>query len=86
MFDSFYFDLGVTTMALRFQALKEKEGRMVENAPVESPSGDHPIVAVDLEIMKIVSWNLTSSYGQETTKTVAGATPNEADQEGRAEV
>jgi hypothetical protein len=43
--------------------LKEKEGKMVEDAPVETPSRDHPEVVVDLEIMKIVSQNLTSSDG-----------------------
>jgi hypothetical protein len=40
-------------MALRFQALKEKEEEMVENAPIRTPSEDHPKAVVDLEIAKI---------------------------------
>jgi hypothetical protein len=82
----FYFDLAVTTMALHFQALKEKEGKMVESAPINTPFGDHPKVAMDVEIMKIASQTSASSDGQETTKTVARATPNDVDREGRAEV
>jgi hypothetical protein len=33
MFNSLYFDMVVTSTALRFQALKEKEEEMVENVP-----------------------------------------------------
>jgi hypothetical protein len=63
MFNSLYFDLVVTSTALRFQALKEKEEEMVENAPVETRSGDHPEAVVDLAITKIVSQNLTMFDG-----------------------
>jgi hypothetical protein len=55
--------LVVTTTVLRFQTLKEKEEQMVENAPVETPSRDHPEAVVDLEIVKIMSQNLTTSDG-----------------------
>jgi hypothetical protein len=50
MFDSFYFDLGVTTIALCFQALGAKEEKMVDDTPVR-----HPEVVVDLEVAKIAS-------------------------------
>jgi hypothetical protein len=43
--------------------LKEKEEEMVENAPVETPSRDHPEVAMDLEIVKNASQNLTMFDG-----------------------
>jgi hypothetical protein len=55
MFDSFYFDLGVTTIALCFQALGGKE-KMVDDTPVGRPE-----VVVDLEVAKIASQNLSSS-------------------------
>jgi hypothetical protein len=73
--------LVITTTALRFQALKEKEEEMVENAPMETPSRDHPKAIVDLEIMKIASQNLTMFDGQGATKAVIGVTPNDTDQE-----
>jgi hypothetical protein len=56
MFDSFYFDLGVTTIALCFQALGGKEEKMVDDTPVGCPE-----VVVDLEVAKIASQNLSSS-------------------------
>jgi hypothetical protein len=43
--------------------LKEKEEEMVENALVETPSGDHPEAAMDLEILKNASQNLIMSDG-----------------------
>jgi hypothetical protein len=78
--------LVITTTALRFQALKEKEEEMVANDPVKTPSGDHPKAVVDLEIVKIVSQNLTTFDGQGAEKTVARVTPDDANQEQRAEV
>jgi hypothetical protein len=41
---------------------------------------------VDLAITKIVSQNLTMFDGQDAAKTVAVATPNDADREEKAEV
>jgi hypothetical protein len=79
VFDSFCVDLVVTSTTLCFQALKGKEEKMVENAPIQNPSGDHPEVAVNVKIEKIMSQYLASSEVQETTKTVAGATPNNGD-------
>jgi hypothetical protein len=38
--------------------LKEKE--MIEDAPIEAPSRDHPEGSVDLEVVKIASENLTT--------------------------
>jgi hypothetical protein len=53
MFGSLYFDLVVTTTALCFQTLKEKEEEIVENAPVETSSGDHPETAVQKNIFSL---------------------------------
>jgi hypothetical protein len=50
--------LVVTTTALRFQVFKEKEEEMVENAPVRTPSKDHPKAVVDLKIAKIACYTL----------------------------
>jgi hypothetical protein len=83
MFDSLCFDLIVTTMVLRFQTLKEKEDPVAEDALVETPSRDHGEIVVDVEVTKIKNENLTASEGQET---VAGAIPDDTEQEKRAEV
>jgi hypothetical protein len=76
----------VTTTTLCFQALNEKEEEMVENTPVETPSGDHLEADVDLEITKIASQNLTAFNGQGATKIIGELIPNDADEEERAEV
>jgi hypothetical protein len=59
---------------------------MVENDLVETPFGDHLEPAVDLEIAKIASQNLTTSDGQGATRTIGDMTLNVADEEERAEV
>jgi hypothetical protein len=69
-----------------FQASKEKEEKMVENVPIETPSEDHPEMDVNPEIVKIASQNLTPSDGQDAAKTIAGGTPNDTDREERVEV
>jgi hypothetical protein len=56
---------------------------MIENAPVETPSRDHPEGVVDLEIARE---NLTTSDGLGATGTVAGVTSNDAEQQERTEV
>jgi hypothetical protein len=58
MFDFLCFDLIVTTMALHFQALKEKEDLVVEDAPAGTRPGDRHEIAVDVEVMKIAYENL----------------------------
>jgi hypothetical protein len=86
MFDSLYFDLIVTIVALRFQALKEKEDLLVEDAPAETTFGDHRKIVVDVDVAKIANENLTTSKGQDVAEAVAGVTPDSAEQEKRAEV
>jgi hypothetical protein len=85
-FDLLCLDLIVTTVVLRFQVLKEKEDQMVENVPTETPSGDHCEGAMEVEVARIASKNLTASSGQGAAKTVAGVAPNGAEQEETAEV
>jgi hypothetical protein len=58
MFDFLCFDLIITTVALCFQALKEKEDPVVEDAPTETPPGDRHEIAVDVEVVKIAYENL----------------------------
>jgi hypothetical protein len=58
----------------------------VLDAPAETPSGDHHEIVVEVEVMKIVNENLTTSEGQDAVETVAGATPDDAEQEKRVEV
>jgi hypothetical protein len=49
-FNSPYFDLIVTTAVLRFQALKEEDNLVAEDAPAKTLSGDHHKIAVDVEV------------------------------------
>jgi hypothetical protein len=73
-------------MVLRFQTLKEKEDSVVNDAPVETPSGDHGEIAVYVEVTKIKNENLTASEGHDATETITGAIPDDTEQEKRAEV
>jgi hypothetical protein len=59
----------VTTISLLFQALKQKEVLMVEDVLTETPSGDHHEIAVDIEVTKIASENLTASEGRDAAET-----------------
>jgi hypothetical protein len=68
-----------TYTVLRFQALKEKEEEMVENGPTENPLRDHCEGAVDVEIARIASENLTAFDGQGVAETVVVVIPNDAD-------
>jgi hypothetical protein len=77
-----YFYLIVTTISLLFQLLKEK----VEEVPIDTPSGEYREIAVDVEVAKIASENLTTSEGQDATETVAGVTHDDAEQEERVDV
>jgi hypothetical protein len=43
--------------------LKEKEVPMVEEVPTETPSGDHRKIALDIDVAKIASENLTMAEG-----------------------
>jgi hypothetical protein len=76
----------VTSVLLHFQALKEKEDPVVDDAPVEAPSRDHRKISVDVEVAKITNENLTTSECQDAVETIASVTPDGAEQEKRAEV
>jgi hypothetical protein len=76
----------VRTILLLFQALKEKEVPMVEEDPTETPSRDYHEIAMDVEVTKSASGNLTMSEGQDIAETVTGAPHDDAEQEERAEV
>jgi hypothetical protein len=54
--------------------LKEKEDPMVEEVPTETPSGDHRKIAMDVDVAKIASKNLTPSEGRDTAETIASVT------------
>jgi hypothetical protein len=85
-FDFSCFDLIVTTMVLRFQALKEKEDSVVEMLPPRPlPEILHEI-AVDVEVANITNENLATSEGQDAAETVSSAAPNDTEQENRAKV
>jgi hypothetical protein len=73
---------------MHFQAFKEKEKEknVIENIPVETPSRDHPEGAVDLDVLKIASENLTTSHGLGAVETVPDVTSDDVDEEDRAEV
>jgi hypothetical protein len=86
MFDFLYFNLIVTTVALRFQALKENEDPMAEDAPAETPLEDCREIAMDVEVAKIANENLATSEGQDAVETITGVTPDDTEQEKRAEV
>jgi hypothetical protein len=66
--------------------LKEKEDPVADDAPAETPSRDHHEIAVYIEVTKITNENLTTAEGQDAAETIAGATPDGAKQEKRAEV
>jgi hypothetical protein len=74
----------VTTLLLLFQKLKEKE--MIENAPIEASSEDHPEGVVDLEVVRITSENVATSDALGATETVPSETSDGTNQEGGAEV
>jgi hypothetical protein len=59
---------------------------MAEEVPVETLSGDHRKIAVDVEITKIASENLTTSEGQDVAEVIASMTHDNAGQEKGAEV
>jgi hypothetical protein len=71
---------------LRFQLLKVKEGPIVEEVPTETPSRNHCEIAVDVEVTKIASMNLTTSEGQDAIETITGTTHDDAELEERVEV
>jgi hypothetical protein len=61
-------------------ALKEREDLTVGDVPAETPSWDHCEIAVDVEVAKITSENLTTSEGQDAAETAAEETPDDAEQ------
>jgi hypothetical protein len=73
-------------MALYFQASKENETLSVEEVPAKALSGDPHELAVDVEVTKIASENLTTSEGLPATETVSGVTADDVEREKRAEV
>jgi hypothetical protein len=72
-----HFSLVITTLMLLFQKLNEKE--MIMNAPVRASFEDLPEVIVDLEVARIASENVTTSYDLGATETVLRETSDDAD-------
>jgi hypothetical protein len=85
-FDFLYFNLIVTTVALCIHALKEKEDPVAEDVPSKTPLRDRHVIAMDVEVVKITNENLATSEGQDAAETIAIATPDDIEQEKRAEV
>jgi hypothetical protein len=54
--------------------LKDKEGPVAEEVPTETLFGDHREIAVDVEIAKIASENLTMSEGEDAMEVIASMT------------
>jgi hypothetical protein len=61
--------------------IERKKVLMVEEVLTNTPFGDHHKIDVDIEVAKIVSNNLAASEGRDATKTVAGATHDDAEEE-----
>jgi hypothetical protein len=66
--------------------LKYKEGPVAEEVPAKTLSGDHREIAMDIEITKIASENLTTSEGQDVAEVFTSMTHDNAGQEKRVEV
>jgi hypothetical protein len=79
-----HFGLVVTTLMLLFQKLKGNE--MIENAAVGASSKKRLEGAVDLEVTRITSKNVTTSDGLGATENVLGETSDGANHEGAVEV
>jgi hypothetical protein len=79
LLDSLYFDLIVTTIALHFQALEEKDDPVAEDDPAKTHSRDHVEAVVDAELTKIENENLTTSECRDAAKTTTGATLDDAE-------
>jgi hypothetical protein len=62
---------------LLFQKLNEKE--MIMNVPIRASFEDLPEVIVDLEVARIASENVTTSYDLGATETVLRETSDDAD-------
>jgi hypothetical protein len=62
-----------------FQTLM-KERELTENAPSEAAPGDHPKGAVDIEVVRITSENLTISDGVDVPEPVPRESTDGTDQ------
>jgi hypothetical protein len=63
--------------------LKEKD---VDDVGTDAVPENHPIGAVDLEVVKITSENLKTSYGLDDAKTILKESTDGADEVGEVEV
>jgi hypothetical protein len=64
--------------------MKEKE--VIEDVPTKIAHGDHPEGAVNLEVGRITSENLTTSVGLDVLEPVPRESTDDSDRAGETEV